>query len=42
MGTFPRHFHDGSDDVVVESHLSDDPVEAVRSFLIFIRSRVEC
>ena len=42
MGTFPRHFHDGSDDVVVESHLSDDPVEAVRSFLIFIRNRIEC
>ena len=39
--TFPKHFHDGSEDNVTESHISGDPKEAVREFLDFIRSKLE-
>jgi len=42
MASFPRHFHDGRDDVVVESRLGDDPEGDVRSFLRFVRCRVSC
>ena len=42
MAGFPRHFHDGRDDVVVESRLGGDPVDDVRSFLGFVRGRVSC
>ena len=35
--TFPRHYHEGSEDNVRESHLPSDPVEAVREFLKTIR-----
>jgi len=38
--TFPRHFHDGSEDNVVESNIPDEPVEAVRFFLEFIRRKL--
>ena len=38
--TFPKHFHDGSDDNVTESYISDDPKEAVRAFLSFIRTKL--
>jgi len=30
--TFPKHFHDGSEDNVKESPISDDPREAIREF----------
>lgn len=38
--TFPKHFHDGSDDNVRESHISDDPEQAIREFLTFVRSKL--
>lgn len=38
--TFPKHFHDGSEDNVTESYISDDPKEAVREFLSFIRTKL--
>lgn len=41
MASFPRHFHDGRDEVVAESPLGDNPVEDVRHFLSFIRSKLE-
>jgi hypothetical protein len=40
MKTFPKHFHDGSDENIEESYLSDDPVDAVRSFLAFARRKL--
>lgn len=40
MKTFPKHFHDGSDENMEESYLSDDPVDAVRSFLAFARRKL--
>lgn len=39
--TFPKHFHDGSEGNVKESTVSDNPVEAVREFLSFIRSKLK-
>lgn len=40
MKTFPRHFHDTSERNVKESHISDDPEEAVREVLELVRRRV--
>jgi hypothetical protein len=40
--TFPRHFHDfhdGSEDRVVESYISEEPEQALRSFLEFVREK---
>jgi len=34
--TFPKHFHRGSEDIVEESHISEDPIKAVEHFLRFI------
>ncbi len=36
LSTFPKHFHNGSEEVVVPSHISDDPESALRDFLSFI------
>jgi hypothetical protein len=38
VATFPRHFHDGSETNVSESHLSEVPEEALREFLVFVRA----
>ena len=38
--TFPRHFHNGSEDLVVASHISDNPHQAVREFLTFVRRKL--
>lgn len=35
--TFPKHFHNGSENNVIDSHLSDDPETAIREFLTFVR-----
>ncbi len=37
--TFPKHFHDGNENTVSESHISNTPNEALREFLSFIRER---
>jgi hypothetical protein len=39
--TFPKHFHDGSEDRVTLSQLSDEPEEALRNFLSFVRARLK-
>jgi len=41
VATFPRHFHDGSEEHVVESHLSEEPEQALREFLTFARERLK-
>jgi hypothetical protein len=38
VATFPRHFHDGSETNVSESHISEVPEDALREFLAFVRS----
>lgn len=40
LATFPRHFHDGDEDVVAASHISQDPEEALRQFLAFVRGKM--
>jgi len=39
--TFPKHFHEGSEEQVRESYLSDVPEEGLREFLAFARSRLQ-
>lgn len=39
VATFPNHFHDGAEDVVVESHISNAPDAALREFLLFVRAK---
>ncbi|MFB6272483.1 MAG: DUF6516 family protein [Salinibacter sp.] len=38
--TFPKHFHDGREDDVTESHLSDEPADSLREFLMFVRTNI--
>jgi hypothetical protein len=38
--TFPKHFHDGSEENVVESRIGDDPQDALREFLAFVRHKL--
>ncbi len=38
--TFPKHFHQGSEERAVESFISDIPEEALRQFLAFIRDKL--
>jgi hypothetical protein len=40
VATFPKHFHDGSESNVVESHISDAPEDAMREFLTFMRHKL--
>jgi len=40
LRTFPKHFHDGREEIIEESELSDLPEEALRSFLQFARERL--
>jgi hypothetical protein len=41
LGTFPKHFHDGEEQTVKESHISDRPEEAFREFLEFARGKLK-
>lgn len=38
IATFPKHFHDSSENNVVASYISDEPQEALRQFCRFIRN----
>ncbi len=38
--TFPKHFHDGNENNVVESHISNHPEDAMREFLTFARHKL--
>ena len=35
VSTYPKHFHNGADNVVEESYISSDPPTALRDFLVF-------
>lgn len=41
VSTFPKHFHDGSEDNARESFISDDPASALTEFLTFARQRLQ-
>ena len=36
--TFPKHFHSGNRETVIESHISDDPEQGMTNFLQFARA----
>lgn len=40
ISTFPKHFHDGSEDNVIPSKISDEPQDALREFLAFVRRKI--
>lgn len=40
VATFPKHFHNGDQEKVEESRLSDDPPKALREFLEFIKMKI--
>ena len=40
VATFPKHFHDGSENNVVDSSISDDHEKAMREFLAFVRRKL--
>ena len=40
ISTFPKHFHNGNENTVEESHIHDDPVIALRQFLTFVRAKL--
>jgi hypothetical protein len=39
--TFPKHFHDGSEEQVIESSISDASEKALHQFLAFIRDKLQ-
>lgn len=40
VSTFPKHFHNGSEDAVTDSYISDDPGIALREVLSFSRNMI--
>jgi len=40
LKTFPKHFHDGSEQTLAESSISNDPEDALRDFLSFVRRKI--
>lgn len=41
ISTFPKHFHNGSEDIVISSHISDNPELALKEFLGFVSKHVK-
>ncbi|MBM3129563.1 MAG: hypothetical protein FJ009_13170 [Chloroflexi bacterium] len=41
LASFPKHFHAGSEENVIESNLGDDPQTALREFLFFVRNQLQ-
>lgn len=39
--TFPKHFHNGKENNVIESKISDNPEKAIVEFLNFIKTKME-
>lgn len=38
INTFPKHFHFEKEDNVIESNISDNPIQAIIEFLNFVRT----
>ena len=38
--TFPKHCHNGLQEKVIESNLSNIPMQAIREFLVLVRKRI--
>ncbi len=41
IATFPKHFHDGSEENVTESTISSQPAEAIRAFCHFVLKKLQ-
>jgi hypothetical protein len=41
ISTFPKHFHNGSEDIVVQSNISENPEIALREFLVFVLKHIQ-
>jgi len=41
ISTFPKHFHNGSEDIIISSHISDNPELALKEFLGFVSKHVK-
>lgn len=41
LPTYPKHFHNGTQENVVQSNLSDEPTEALRALLEFSRKFIK-
>ena len=41
LSTFPKHFHNGSQNKVHESKINDDPATGTREFMDFIRKMLK-
>ena len=39
--TFPKHFHNGSEESVILSHLPDNPELALKEFLTFVSEHIK-
>lgn len=40
LSTFPKHFHNGNEETVNESHLEEEPQAGLRNFLSFISLKI--
>ena len=40
LSTFPKHFHDGFQERIKKSQISNDPVKAIHQFMDFIQERI--
>ncbi len=40
ISTFPKHFHNGSEEIVIPSHIADNPESALREFLNFVKKSI--
>ena len=40
VSTYPKHFHNGSQDAVEESHIDDSPCVGLRQFMELVRSQL--
>ena len=39
--TFPKHFHNGSEEIVISSHIDDNPELALKEFLTFVLEHIK-
>ena len=40
VSTYPKHFHNGSQDAVEESQIQDNPILGLREFMEFVRFKL--
>jgi len=39
--TFPKHFHNGSEEIVISSRIADNPELALKEFLTFVTEHIK-